>query len=177
MNTLRIRRIAPVILFGFLLVLCCAPLAYNLRPPSNAAVNSVRRLAEIYGVSDQKVLELTYKLGVDSGSLDEYGSGDFPYNYFDHRLDQIKMQNGVVLKSDVEAIVQGYEVKCELYPQNVVYLFYSDRLTARAFGRPAMMLDFRFNGDFTLDRLNQPNLADSGLEWEKQTIKEKCLGQ
>ncbi len=175
MNTLRIRRIVPIILFGCLLILCCAPLAYNLRPPTNAAPNSVRRLAETYGVSDQEVLRISHELEVDSNSLGGYGRADFPYNYFRYRLEQIETQQGAVMKSDVEAVVQGYEVKCELYPENIVYLFYSDRLTPRIFGRPAMMLDFYFNSDFTLRYFNQPNLADSGYEWQKELIREKCL--
>lgn len=180
-NPLRKRSIGLIVLLSLIggsLFLCCGPLLANLlRPPTNASVNSVTYLAETYGVSEKKVLELTEELGVDAERLAEYGPGDFPYNYFTYRLKQIDLRKGITTKEDVEAIVQGYEVKCEISPNNIVYLFYSDRLTSRIFDRLAMMLEFDFNLDFSLEQMNQPNLADSGHEWQKQTIKEKCLGQ
>lgn len=164
-----------IILSGFSLI-ACALLASAILP-SSAPVNFVRWLAHRFGVSPKEVIGLANELRVDAEKLDQFGSTEFPHNYFVQRLQQIRELNDAVTKEDIEAIVKGYELYCELTPRRVVYLFYSDKPTAPFIGRRALMLDFVYEDDYILQRWNSPNLADSGLEWEKQWIQEKCVGR
>lgn len=160
---------------ALLLLACCVLFAY-WQSLASAPVNSVRWLAGRYGVSPNRVRSLAYDLGVDPSQLNQYGPGDFPVNYFRERLKQTEEHQGQVTRAEVEDIVLGSELMCELDPDTLVYLFYSEKPTVPVLGPSALMLRFRFS-DTMLESWDVPNLADSGLEWEKQTIKEKCMEQ
>lgn len=120
----RTGRMVFLIMTALLLLACCVLFAY-WQSLASAPVNSVRWLAGRYGVSPNRVRSLAYDLGVDPSQLNQYGPGDFPVNYFRERLKQTEEHQGQVTRAEVEDIVLGSELMCELDPDTLVYLFYS----------------------------------------------------
>lgn len=108
---------------------------------SPPAPNSVAWLAREYGVSPEKVRSIASALDVDPEKLATFGPANFPLNYFQQRVAEIRERTGLVTSEDVETLIQGYEARCDNnsgWP--VDYLFYSQNISPGIFGSGALVI-------------------------------------
>lgn len=124
-----------------LIVVCVAGCVWPHSP------NTVVRLARDYGVDETKILEVSKAFEVSPDELDTYGDSPFPVGCISERLKMVRREAGHVTKTNVEQIMQGYEIRCELSPSLVYYLYYNTDVSYVPFKlvqHPALVLRFRY---------------------------------
>lgn len=154
-----------------------APLLLGCGSPP--APNSVAWLAREYGVSQQKVRSIATALDVDPENLATFGPANFPLNYFQQRVAEIRERTGLVTSEDVETLVQGYEVRCDdSFGMPVDYLFYSQNISPGVFASGALVIRVIYKGmSSEVDQITFWNIRDSSFEYERKWIKENCLSE
>jgi len=155
-----------------------APLLSGCGPPP--APNSVAWLAREYGVSPEKVRSIASALDVDPEKLATFGPANFPLNYFQQRVAEIRERTGLVTSEDVETLVQGYEVRCDdSFGRPVDYLFYSQNISPGVFGSRALVIRVLYRSILSpeVDQITLWNIRDSGFDYERKWIEENCLSK
>jgi hypothetical protein len=156
----------------------CEPAAQ--RPPEG----SLEHIASTYQVSAGKVRAVAATYGVTPDRLAVYGPGHFPENYIIAAVAQIRDRQGYVTKEEVDAIVRGYEVRCEIRPKLVYYIFYHRNVRREGWQpEPAgMVLNFVYRDDprapsgLIVDHWLRVNVLDhAGFLTDRAGIEERCL--
>jgi len=147
---------------------------------SPPAPNSVAWLAREYGVSQQKVRSIASALDVAPEELATFGPADFPLNYFQQRLAEIRERAGRVTPEDIAILIQGYEARCDNnsgWP--VDYLFYSQNISPGIFGSRALVIRVVYWGlSPEVAEITSWNLRDdSAFAYERKWIEENCLSK
>lgn len=111
--------------------------------------------------SDPTVLALGVAL---MGALATFGPANFPLNYFQQQVAEIRERTGLVTSEDVETLVQGYEVRCDdSFGRSVDYLFYSQNISPGVFGSGALVIRVLYRGILSpeVDQITLWNIRDS----------------
>ena len=151
---------------------------------SRPTAGTLEEIASAYRVSEEKVREVALAYGAEPEQLITYGPYTFPVNYIVMAMEEVGRYQGYVAKEDVEAIVRGYEVRCELEPWLVYYLFYATNVRPdwRRQDSVAMVLTFVYRQDdrptsgWIVDNWQPVNLLDhAGFLTDRAEIEERCL--
>lgn len=171
-----------LLLLMMVLVIAGCGLWKGIRPPEG----TLEYITWVYNVSEDKVREVASAYDADPVHLAEYGPGTFPVNYILVAMADVKKRQGYVAKEDVEAIVRGYELRCELEPWLIYYFFYATniRLSQWRQREPvAMVIEFVYRDDnrapsgLIVDHWWGPvNLVDdASFLTDRADIEKKCL--
>ncbi len=173
-----------------LIVLAILLVAYGLLAPKKER-NSVEWLAQVYGVSEDTIRETALTLGVRPEDMATFGERVFPANYFTDRLAELRTKEGFVYRDAVEALVQGYRLRCASpYGSVIYYLYYGTSVRQLPWWEKygsmlapardmALVIVFDYSSNFSsrqvvMDHWDVPDVQDSPFANERGWLLDRC---
>lgn len=108
---------------------------------SGTSEDAVDRIAQEFGVPRESVITVVEELGVDPNTIETFGPGFFPFNFYKGQLESFEQEHGrPPLRSEVYQLIDGYVARCDTRTYAIEYIYYSERTHSNCLNREIAMV-------------------------------------